>query len=94
MNQTENSTYHEAVFAYATMGILVTDSNGIIIAINPFALKEFGYVAEELIGKKIEVLIPSRFHHNHTHHRQNYAAKPQNRPMGVGMTCLLLKKMA
>jgi PAS domain S-box-containing protein len=31
----------------------VTDDSGGIITINPFALKEFGYSEEELIGKRL-----------------------------------------
>ena len=56
----KSSNHFEAFFEYATMGILVTDGDGQITAINPFALKEFGYSEEELIGKKIEILIPQK----------------------------------
>jgi PAS domain-containing protein len=38
----KSSNHFEAFFKYATMGILVTDGNGQITAINPFALEEFG----------------------------------------------------
>ena len=91
-NTNENSNHYEALFEYATMGILVSDSSGNITAINPFALKEFGYAEKELIGKKIETLIPFRFHNDHIHHREKYSEKPQNRPMGVGMSLFALKK--
>ena len=61
-NIKKRSTEHyDALFEYAPMGILMTDQNGIIHAINPFALKEFGYTQKELIGKKVEMLIPQRF---------------------------------
>lgn len=91
-NKNESSNHFEAFFEYATMGILVSDSSGKITAINPFALKEFGYTKKELIGKKIETLIPSRFYNKHIHHREKYSEKPQNRPMGVGMGLFALKK--
>lgn len=91
--QHHNSSNHfEALFNYATMGILMTDSQGKIIAINPFALKEFGYSEEELIGKRIETLIPMRYHANHVSHREEYTKRPQNRPMGVGMDLFALRK--
>ena len=61
-NKNESSNHIEAFFEYATMGILVTDSSGKITAINPCALKEFGYSEKELIGKELETLIPSRFY--------------------------------
>ncbi|HEY5369791.1 MAG TPA: PAS domain S-box protein [Hanamia sp.] len=84
-NNTGSLNHFEAFFEHATMGIVVADGNGKTVAINPFALKEFGYSEDELIGKKIEILIPQRFHHKHIHHREKYAENPQTRPMGLGM---------
>lgn len=91
--QKQNTSNHfEALFNYATMGILMADSRGKIIAINPFALKEFGYSEDELIGRPIETLIPMRYHSNHVNHREKYTARPQNRPMGLGMDLFALRK--
>lgn len=81
----ESSDHFEALFKYATMGIVVTDSKGEIAAINPFALKEFGYEEKQLLGQKIEMLIPMRFHNKHIGYREKYTERPQNRPMGLGM---------
>ena len=86
------SNHFEALFNYATMGILITDQHGQITAINPFALKEFGFKEDELMGKKIEVLIPFRYHRTHEDHRNQYFEKPQTRPMGVGMDLYALRK--
>lgn len=81
----------EALFNYATMGILLTDSQGRITAINPFALNEFGFQEKELIGKPVEVLIPGRYN-QHVKHREMYLEKPVTRPMGVGMDLFGLRK--
>lgn len=51
-----NTKHFEAIFKYSTIGILITDSQGRIIAINPFALKEYGYQQEELLGRTFEML--------------------------------------
>ena len=91
-NNTVSSNHFEALFEYATIGILITDSNGVITAINPFALNEFGYTSKELLGKKIEMLIPTRFQKQHVHNREHYAKTPQTRPMGVGMDLFALRK--
>lgn len=91
-NKNESSNHFEAFFEHATMGIIVTDSNGVITAINPFALKEFGYREEELTGKKIETLIPQRFYDRHIDHRKMYIQNPHNRPMGLGMDLQALRK--
>lgn len=91
MPHTKIKTF-EALFSFATMGILIADSRGKIAAINPFALKEFGYHEEEIIGKSIEQLIPSRFEKKHIHHREEYSKHPQSRPMGVGFDLFALRK--
>jgi len=91
-NNTVSSNHFEALFEYATIGILVTDSKGTITAINPFALNEFGYTREELLGKKIEMLIPTRFQKQHIQNREHYSKTPQTRPMGVGMDLFALRK--
>ena len=88
----ETSQHFEALFEYAMMGIIITDSSGKIGAVNPYALREFGYSEKELLGKEIEILIPERFHERHVPHGQTYTQDPQNRPMGVGMDLFAIKK--
>jgi PAS domain S-box-containing protein len=82
----------EALFEFATEGILVADSQGNIVRVNPAAEKMFGYSSGELIGKKIEVLIPKRFEHKHSGYRENYSQQPRPRSMGIGMDLFGLKK--
>ena len=83
----------EALFRFASLGILVVNQAGEIIMANNFLLSQFNYEsAEELIGSKIELLIPSRFHHQHVTHRHGYTANPQKRPMGLGMDLFGIKK--
>jgi PAS domain S-box-containing protein len=91
-NMNENSNHFEAFFEYATMGIVVTDSSGKITAINPFALKEFGYTKKELIGRRVEILIPARFHNSHVRHHEKYLEKPITRPMGNNLDLFAIKK--
>ncbi len=83
----------EALFQYASLGILVVNQLGEIVLANNFLLSQFNYKdAKELIGNKIELLIPSRFHHQHVSERQGYTANPQKRPMGLGMDLFGVKK--
>lgn len=91
-DKTRPANHFEAFFNHAAMGILIIDQDGNITAINPFALKEFGYNAEELTGKKIEILIPARFGDHHIYHRNKYAEQPHIRPMGTGIDLFALKK--
>lgn len=82
----------EALFIHASIGILVADQQGEIILANPFMLHQFGYSAEELKGKKVEVLIPARYHQKHIQHREDFGAHLQNRPMGAGMDLFGIRK--
>jgi PAS domain S-box-containing protein len=83
----------EALFQHASMGILVTNAKAEIILVNNFLLSQFGYKSQnELTGKKIETLIPSRYHAKHTHHTEAYNKKPQPRPMGLGKDLFAVKK--
>jgi len=82
----------EALFNYATIGIITVDADARIILANPYARFQFGYDGEEMIGQPIEVLIPGRFAHGHEHKRDGYIKKPQSRPMGVGLDLFAKRK--
>lgn len=81
-----------ALFAYATEGILITNSRGEITKINPSAERLFGYDEGELVGKKIELLVPQKYRGNHTEHRAKYNNNPHPRSMGKGMTLFGVRK--
>ncbi|MEP7232496.1 MAG: PAS domain-containing sensor histidine kinase [Ginsengibacter sp.] len=88
----QSSPQNIALFKHASMGIVVTDSGGIIKSINPFALNLFAYTSEEVVDKPIETLIPGRFHHHHVADRQAYTHNPRSRPMGLGMDLFAVRK--
>ena len=75
----------EALFEFATEGILVANSLGEIIKTNPATERMFGYVKGELIGKKVEVLVPNKYAHKHIGDRNKYDENPHPRSMGSGM---------
>lgn len=83
----------EALFQYASMGILVANKTGEILLVNNFLLTQFGYDDPgELVGKKIEQLIPNRYHGHHAKYRDKYNKHPEPRPMGVGKDLFATKK--
>lgn len=83
----------EALFQFASLGILVVNQSGEIILANTLLLTQFGYNdVSELLGKKIEQLIPRRFHSPHVEDRNGYIGNPQRRPMGLGMDLFAAKK--
>lgn len=52
--------------------VLITNDKGIIVKINRQAEHCFGYSRTELIGQRIEMLIPERFQHAHPQHRADF----------------------
>jgi len=82
----------DALFLNASMGIMVADEQGVIVLVNPFLLKQFGYTEDELLGQRVEKLIPARFHHRHVQHVEHYNEHPKSRPMGLGMDLYASRK--
>lgn len=66
-------------------GILLVDQAGRIIFANRQVRELFGYEPRELIGQRVEVLMPSRKRAMHVIHREIYQERPETRPMGTGL---------
>ncbi len=77
-------THMASLFENATEGILLTNEQGAIVLANPAAEKMFGYEEKEMVGNKIEMLIPKRFQGGHSKLREGFYHNPQNRTMGSG----------
>lgn len=82
----------QALFEFATEGIIISDSTGTIIKANPSSERLFGYSKGELIKQKIELLVPKRFSHSHEKHRDGYHQNPHPRSMGRGLDLYGKKK--
>lgn len=63
--------------------MVMVDSKGKIVLLNAQTEKLFGYRRDELLGKKVEKLIPSRFS-EHLKYRTAFFENPDVRPMGRG----------
>lgn len=65
--------------------IVIVDRSGRIILVNSQTEKLFGYSRFEMLGQKVEHLIPERFKEIHPAHRDGFFAEPRLRPMGAGL---------
>ncbi len=72
--------------------LVIADEAGQIIHANRNAEQLFGWTPEELVGKPVEVLLPSRFRALQPLHRSGYPATPRNQPMGLGLGLSALRK--
>ncbi len=65
--------------------MVIADKQGSITLVNAQTEKLFGYARTELVGQKVEILIPERFRSRHPGHRTDYFIEPKVRGMGAGL---------
>lgn len=88
----DNAEHLVSLFLNATEGFVVTGPSGDIVLVNPSACRMFGYADHELIGEKIELLIPPEYRAAHVGHRDDFYKDPQTRVMGHGRDLYAQKK--
>jgi PAS domain S-box-containing protein len=82
----------EGMLDAAPDAIVAVDSNGDIRLVNRQAESLFGYDRSELLGSKVERLVPGRVRPRHPEHRESYSADPRARPMGEGLNLSAVRK--
>lgn len=66
----------DAIIAISADAIISMDESQRITRFNRGAEEIFGYAAADIIGKRIEKLIPARFHSTHEHHVRAFSESP------------------
>lgn len=82
----------QAVVQSLPIALLTTNSEREIVGVNSAANKLFGYRDEELLGQKVELLIPERFAVKHPALYRSFVENPSSREMGAGRDLWALKK--
>ncbi len=75
----------EAIFQHAAIGVILVNQDREIILANDYTETLFGYKNNELIGYKLDILIPESIRERHRTLQKSYMHSPTTRPMGVGL---------
>jgi protein-histidine pros-kinase len=67
----------------APNAVVMVNQDGKIILVNSQTEKLFGYHRDELIGKAVDILVPSGFRDAHPQQRSGFFAHPLPRRMGA-----------
>ena len=73
-------------------GLILVDDSGAIKLANRQSELVFGYAPDELVGRRVEELLPRRYRGAHEQHRTHYEDNPHTRPMGLGLNLFALRK--
>jgi PAS domain S-box-containing protein len=72
--------------------MVIVGQDGRILLVNSQTERLFGYARAELLGSRVEKLIPQRFREHHPEHRNGYFMDPKVRSMGSGLELYGLRK--
>jgi PAS domain S-box-containing protein len=81
-----------SVLDSAPDAMIVIDAQGRILFANRQVEALFGHSPAQIVGAKVELLLPERFRARHTGHREGYAGNVRVRPMGAGLDLFGMRK--
>jgi PAS domain S-box-containing protein len=73
-----------AILSTASDPIVIIDVQGIIQSANPATERVFGYAAAEIVGRKVNVLMPSPYREEHDGYLTRYLRTGERRIIGIG----------
>lgn len=84
MPEDDQDVLFRMLLSTAVDGIIVIDSRGIVRIWNESAQKLFGYAADEVAGRNVNMLMPSPYHEEHDRYIENYLGTGQKKIIGIG----------
>lgn len=66
-------------------GVVIVDGSGLIMLVNREMERLVGYSREQMLGEAVEMIIPGELRESHVANREDFAAAPRRRSMGLGL---------
>ncbi|MCU0435227.1 MAG: PAS domain-containing sensor histidine kinase [Bacteroidia bacterium] len=82
----------EALFLHASEGIVVVNQRGEMVRCNPSACIMFGFSQEEMLGNRVEMLVPQKYAGSHAARHDAYTTNPEPRKMGANRDLFARRK--
>lgn len=73
-------------------GMVMVNQDGIMLLVNGAIERTFGYRRQELVGRSLDMLIPTRYRAEHPKLRDRFFTQPSTRAMGAGRDLFALHK--
>jgi PAS domain S-box-containing protein len=86
------ATRTQAILGTVVDGIITIDERGIIDTANPSAERLFGYRAQEIIGKNINLLMPEPYHSAHDGYLRHHLETGEKKVIGTGREVIARRK--
>jgi PAS domain S-box-containing protein len=82
----------QAILSTAADAIITMNIHGIIQSVNPASERMFGYVAAEMVGQNVELIMPSPYREEHDGYLRRYLHAGEKHIIGVGRELFARRK--
>ena len=88
----ESEARHRGILETSVDAIITIDERGVIDSVNPATERLFGYPRQEMIGQKVNMLMPSPHREQHDDYLRHYTETGERKIIGIGREVVAQRK--